>query len=113
MRTPEQRQERLEQLAEWTRRVVELFHPQKVILFGSYAYGTPTGHSDVDVLIVMDTDLDLWEQAGLIARAVKYRGPMDLIVRTPELLAQRLELGDFFLREIVDRGIVLYEAPDR
>src|ERR1035437_4379734 len=77
-----------------------LFHPQKIILFGSYAYGTPRLESDVDLLVVMDTQLSELEQAAAICREIPYRFGLDLVVYTPHQLAQRLEWGDSFLREI-------------
>src|SRR5450759_5248121 len=87
-----------------------LFHPQKIILFGSYAYGTPRPESDVDLLVVMDTQLTELEQAAVICRTIPYRVGLDLVVYTPQRLAQRLEWGDSFLREIVQRGVTLYES---
>jgi predicted nucleotidyltransferase len=84
-----------------------LFNPQKIILFGSYAYGTPRPESDVDLLVVMDTHLSELEQAAVICRTIPYRFGLDLLVYTPEHLAQRLKWGDSFLREIVQRGVTL------
>jgi predicted nucleotidyltransferase len=91
-----------------------LFNPQKIILFGSYAYGTPRPESDVDLLVVMDTHLSELEQAAVICRTIPYRFGLDLLVYTPERLAQRLEWGDSFLREIMQRGTILMESapPD-
>ena len=87
-----------------------LFHPQKIILFGSYAYGTPRPQSDVDLLVVMDTQLSELEQAAVICRAIPYRFGLDLVVYTPQNLAQRLKWGDSFFREIVQRGVTLYKS---
>jgi predicted nucleotidyltransferase len=87
-----------------------LFHPQKIILFGSYAYGTPRPESDVDLLVIMDTQLSELEQAAVICRAIPYRFGLDLLVYTPKHLAQRVEWGDSFLREITQRGVTLYES---
>jgi predicted nucleotidyltransferase len=88
------------------------FRPQKVILFGSYAGGTPTPDSDVDLLVTMETPLPNVEQAVAIRRAVDFPFPTDLLVRTPQQVAERLELGDVFMREVLTKGIVLYEAVD-
>jgi len=88
-----------------------LFHPQKIILFGSYAYGTPRPESDVDLLVIIDTQISELEQAAVICRAIPYRFGLDLVVYTPQRLAQRLEWGDSFLREIMQRGVTLYESP--
>lgn len=110
--SPEREAERLRQVREWAQAVAERFQPQKIILFGSYAYGNPDVGSDIDVLVVMDTTLKGWEQAVAITSAVEPPLSMDLLVRTPRRLAERLDLGDFFLREVVDKGVTLYAAPD-
>ena len=91
--------------------IVEDFQPQKIILFGSYAHGTPRPESDVDLLIVMDKDKN--ERKSLeIRRALNVNFGLDLVVYTPEHLRQRIELGDSFLKEIVQQGKVVYESPD-
>jgi uncharacterized protein len=93
----------------FAQQIVERFHPDRIILFGSYAYGTPTSDSDVDLLVVMPTRNQV-EQAVRIDEAIEQRGfPLDLIVRTPKTLANRLRWGDSYLEEIVARGKVLYE----
>jgi uncharacterized protein len=91
--------------------IVEKFQPDKIILFGSYAYGEPNQDSDVDILVVMPARNEM-TQAIRIRGATEHPFPMDLIVRTPENLRERVELGDWFLREIVGRGVVLYEKTD-
>jgi predicted nucleotidyltransferase len=94
------------------RQIAERFQPDKIILFGSSAYGTPTPDSDVDLLAVMPTR-DPFAQAVTIGEAMEPGCFLDLIVRTPALLEKRLRWGDWFLREIVSRGKVLYEKVDR
>jgi uncharacterized protein len=96
---------------EFARRVAERFQPEKIILFGSYAYGTPNADSDVDILVVMPAR-NQGSQAYKIRLAISAPFPMDLIVRTPETLKWRLEEGDSFLREIMSKGKVLYEKAD-
>jgi predicted nucleotidyltransferase len=91
--------------------VVEKFRPAKVILFGSHAYGKPDADSDVDLLIVMPTKNEL-SQSIRIRQALWAPFPMDLFVYRPETLQKRLEWEDPFLMEILDKGIVLYEAGD-
>ena len=99
----------LSAIRRFARQIVERFAPERIILFGSYAYGTPTPDSDVDLLVVMPTRNQI-EQAVRIDEAIEERGfPLDLLVRTPKVLAQRLRLGDSFMQEIVSRGKVLYE----
>ena len=93
--------------------IVDLFQPDKIVLFGSYAYGQPTADSDVDLLVVMPTKNPV-AQACRIRLAVDHPFPLDLLVRTPEYLAARLDAGDCFLQDVLSKGKVLYEkANDR
>ncbi len=95
----------------FARQVAERFQPEKIILFGSYAYGTPHEDSDVDILVIMLTRNEI-DQRFKIRCAVPRRFAMDLLVRTPKDIAARLADGDMFHTEIVTRGKVLYEAGD-
>ena len=83
------------------------FCPQKIILFGSYANGTPSKGSDLDFFIIMDTHIPVREQAFLIRRELKEPIPIDVIVRTPRQVEERIQLGDFFIKQIMQKGIVL------
>lgn len=96
----------------YARQVAERFDPDKIILFGSFAYGTPHVDSDVDLLVVMPTR-DMINQAVRIRKAIDTPFPMDLIVRTPKYLQQRIDDEDWFLREIVSRGKLLHEKADQ
>lgn len=92
------------------KRIADRFQPEKIILFGSYAYGEPTLDSDVDLLVVIDTPLRSRQQRLEISRALSPRPfPLDIIVYTPKQLKERIALGDPFLREITTQGKVLYE----
>ncbi len=90
--------------------IAQEFHPEKILLFGSYAYGEPTPNSDVDLLVSMRTSLRPAEQAARIRKAIDFPFPVDLLVRTPAQIEQRLALGDRFVRDVTRRGKVLYEA---
>jgi predicted nucleotidyltransferase len=92
----------------FARQVAERFHPDKIILFGSYAYGAPHADSDVDVLVVMPCRNQL-DQAVKISLDVDPPFPLDIIVRTPYSLKWRLAERESFLTEITTRGKVLYE----
>jgi predicted nucleotidyltransferase len=96
----------------FARQVAERFQPDKIILFGSHAYGTPHADSDVDILVVMPARNQI-DQAVRIDCAIDPPFPLDLIVRTPKNMKWRLEEGDSFLREITSKGKVLYEKNDR
>ena len=96
-------------LAGITQRIVEKFQPYKVVLFGSYAYGVPDLDSDVDLLVVMDSNEPMAQRMRRVTEVAKVRFlPMDVIVRTPAEMAERLAMGDFFLAEILEKGKVLY-----
>ena len=89
------------------------FRPQKIILFGSYAYGKPTPDSDVDLLVIMPRTRYRGERMSVRIRlAVTRNFPMDLLVRTPADVAKRLRWRDPFISEIMEKGKVLYEAAD-
>lgn len=91
------------------RRIAASFRPHRIILFGSYAYGEPSPDSDVDMLVIMDTELGEIDQAVEIAQTVEHHFGLDLLVRTPATLEHRLALGDSFLRDVVVHGEVIYE----
>jgi predicted nucleotidyltransferase len=95
----------------FARDVAERFQPDKIILFGSHAYGTPHADSDVDILVVMPARNQL-DQAVRIELACDPPFPLDIIVRTPKNMKWRLEEGESFLREITSKGKVLYEKGD-
>ena len=86
------------------------FHPDRILLFGSHAYGEPTEDSDVDLLVVMPFKGSSRQQAVNIRSRIDTAVPLDLLVRTPEEISERLALGDFFMRDVTENGKVLYEA---
>lgn len=92
------------------RQIVEKFRPRKIILFGSYARGKPRPESDVDLLVVMETALKPVRQEIEICQNIDYEFGLDLLVYTPAVLAERVRLGDSFLREIIRDGKVVYES---
>jgi predicted nucleotidyltransferase len=94
----------------FVKQVVAQFHPQRVILFGSYAYGKPTVDSDVDLLVVMPHKGHPAVQASEIRKHVHAGFPMDLVVRSPKEIRRRLAMDDFFISEIMQRGRPIYEA---
>ncbi len=98
------------QIQHVTDEIARKFQPDKIILFGSYAYGTPTEDSDVDLLVVLPFEGRKSKKAIEIRSAVSAKFAMDLIPITAERLRHRIEIEDFFLREVVERGKVLYEA---
>src|SRR5580658_94551 len=95
----------------YARAIAAEFHPDKIILFGSYAYGTPHEDSDVDLLVVMPA-YNQHNQAVRILWRLAAPFPLDLIVRTPKEMKWRLEEGESFLTTIVSKGKILYEKDD-
>ena len=99
-----------EQIQEYSDRIAAEFKPERIILFGSYAYGTPTADSDVDLLVVMPFEGDSVYKAVEIRGVVHADFPVDLLVRTPAQVEQRIAWNDWFMREIVEKGKVVYAA---
>ena len=95
------------------KQIVEKFKPQKIILFGSYARGNPRPESDVDMLIVIDTPLKESKQSLEIRRDLGVMFGLDLVVYTAQHLKDRVEMGDWFLCDILKEGKVLYESSNR
>jgi predicted nucleotidyltransferase len=93
--------------------VAAKFKPQRIVLFGSYGYGTPTQDSDVDILVVMNYRGPSHHKSIKIRCEVPRGFPMDLIVRSPAEIRRRVAGNDFFLEEITERGLVLYASDDR
>lgn len=95
----------------FAREIAAQFHPEKIILFGSYAYGTPHEESDVDLLVIMETR-DVRAMGLRIDLALDRPFSLDLIVRTPKQIQRALQPDDrdWFLDEVMTRGKVLYEA---
>src|SRR5262249_48885817 len=88
------------------------FNPEKIVVFGSRAYGDPGPFSDLDLLVVMPFEGSPLEQAARIISRINPEMGVDLIVRTPAQVRERLAMQDQFMREIIERGRVAYEADD-
>jgi uncharacterized protein len=104
--------QRQREIRDFGRRLAEEFRPDKVFLFGSYAYGNPRSDSDVDLLVVMPLDGDPVDKSVEMRLKLRPRFPLDLLVRTPAKIRERLAMGDDFIRDILEKGKVLYEASD-
>lgn len=97
-------------LQEIAQRIAAEFDPEKVILFGSHASGTPDANSDIDLLVIMEAEGSPSQRAIEVKRVCRPRFvPMDVLVKTPEEVASRLQRGSFFLHQILEQGRVLYE----
>ncbi|TSC92072.1 MAG: hypothetical protein CEN92_160 [Candidatus Berkelbacteria bacterium Licking1014_96] len=101
----EKNQKKLDQVVKL---IVKKFKPEKIILFGSYAWGKPNEDSDVDLFIVKKTD-NARETAMEIDGSIRPRPfPIDLIVYKPENVEKRIKMGDFFIQDIISKGKTLY-----
>lgn len=98
-----------EQIQELTADIVRHFDPEKIILFGSFAYGTPHSYSDADLLVVMPFEGNPLEKMAEMIYTVHPKIAIDLLVRTPEMVDRRIQIGDTFMGEIIDKGKVLYD----
>lgn len=93
-----------------TEKITGTFNVVKIILFGSYAYGRPRKDSDIDLFIIMETKKRPSERRIMVSRLFRDREvPMDFIVATPKEIKRRLDMGDFFVKKILERGHVVYE----
>jgi predicted nucleotidyltransferase len=104
------RAKRMAYIRKLCKRIAEAYQPEKIILFGSHAYGKPTPESDVDLLIVMDYEGRPIEQMLKIHRELDIVTPVDLVVYSPKEVGERLQDGDMFIVDVMRRGKVMYEG---
>jgi len=98
------------QIKAYAAEIAREFRPRRIILFGSYAYGKPTPDSDVDLLVIMPHRGRGVHKAIEIGLKSPAPFPCDLLVRSPTKIRQRLAWGDCFIKEVINKGKVLYEA---
>ena len=94
-------------------KLITEYAPQKLILFGSYAYGSPGPDSDIDFLIIKETSerfIDRWVTVQRIITGLHPSIPVETLVLTPQEIKARLAIGDQFVREIVEKGEILYDT---
>ncbi len=103
----------MREIQEFADAVAREFSPQRIILFGSHARGRPTRDSDVDLLVIMPHRGHPVEQAIKIRTRLDCPFALDLLVRSPAEIRRRIEIDDWFIRDIVEQGKVLYAAEDQ
>jgi predicted nucleotidyltransferase len=98
-----------ELIKEIKNRIVSEVHPEKIILFGSYAYGTPTRDSDVDLLVIMPSDEPMHKRIFRIRKLLRdFRVPKDVIVYTPQEVNDWKDVSNAFITSIMRKGKVIY-----
>ncbi len=97
-------------LDELIKQINSIFAPKKIILFGSHAWGIPTNDSDFDLLVIMESKEERHSKRAIEILSKCHPGTVsvDLIVRTPEEIKERLEIGDPFIKKVIEKGKVLY-----
>ena len=102
-------------LAEIVEKLKNEYKPLKITLFGSYAYGNPTEDSDIDLLILKNTKkrrVDRFVEVKRIIYNPNCKIPISPLVYSPKELEERLRIGDDFIKEIIQKGTILYEKAD-
>lgn len=92
-----------------TDQIVKKYKPEKIILYGSFAYGKPTKNSDLDLLIIKNTKKSRVERIKEVLMKVQCDIPLEPLVYTPRELNERINLGDSFIKEAMNRGKLIYE----
>jgi len=91
-------------------RIVREMQPEKIILFGSYAYGKPSSDSDLDIFVIMNTALPYPERIVEVSKLLRPRPcPIDILVRTPQEVDAAIQKGDRFIPDILTHGKLLYD----
>jgi predicted nucleotidyltransferase len=99
----------MHEIQELGREIAEEFDPDKIILFGSHAYGTPQDYSDVDLLVVMPFEGHPFDKSMEMLDLLDRQYTVDLVVRRPDDAERRYAQHDPLIREAFNRGKVLYE----
>lgn len=98
-----------QQIKKITSKIVDDLRPEKVILFGSYAWGKPNQDSDVDLFIIKKNKKDFLKEQQKTRRIINGELPVDILIHTPQEVKKRINLGDFFYINIMKKGVRLYE----
>jgi len=98
---------------------LQVLNPYLVLLFGSYAYGTPNQDSDLDIFVVLNDNTmpttfkekqALYLKVSQYTRSIAKQIPIDLLVFTIPMYEQFKTMKSNFSKEILNKGIVLYET---
>lgn len=87
--------------------IAKTYQPQKIILFGSYARGTQSHDSDIDLLIVKDTQEDFLTRIRSVRKSLLCPLPLDILVYTTDEINKLKDR--WFINDIINEGVVVYE----
>ena len=105
--TQKERQKKIQKIAD---KIAKVYQPEKIILFGSHAWGRPHKWSDVDLFIIKKSGKKRWEREYELRKKIfPPKMSVDLLIYTPSEIKKRIAIGDFFVRDIINKGRVLYE----
>jgi len=96
-----------------SQKIARKIKPDKIILFGSFAWGKPDENSDVDLLIIKKTKKKFLKRHWEVREIINGELPVDILVRTPKEITKRLDLGDFFYQDIISKGKYLYGKAEK
>ncbi len=102
-------------LEPYLRVIVERFEPEKIILFGSQAYGKPNEHSDVDLLVIRELTSERESNLAIRGALCEVDGenlPFTILSKSPERIRNRLAVKSPFYEDMVYQGLLLYARPD-
>jgi predicted nucleotidyltransferase len=98
------------QIPEITRRIIETSHPERIILFGSYARGNFNADSDLDLLVIISGVRHLRQESIRVRRALRgLLAPVDIIIATPEQIQRLGNTSGLIYQSALQEGKVLYE----
>lgn len=98
-----------EEIKKVVERLKSNYNPEKIILFGSLVGGRVSKGSDIDLIIIKQTEEDPWTRTNKVDRFIEHNMPVELLVYTPKEIEERLKMNDFFVKEVLEKGEVLYE----
>lgn len=98
----------LDKIQEIAGKIVKISQPEKIILFGSWAWGHPNSDSDVDLCVIKKTTDTRGESRKIDGQIFPREFPLDILVYTPKYVSERKNLGDFFIENILNKGKILY-----
>lgn len=101
-----------QEIVDFANQIARLYSPEKIILFGSQARGEATTHSDVDMLVVMDYEGIRSKKGAEILTKLRPGFAVDLLLRSRTEIATRIAMDDCFVRDIVEKGVTLYDDPN-